>query len=91
MLSKTAIGFAAAASLTLGTLVAPVSAFASPQQGQGLILVNYGHCSEEPDAPDCRTYDMPGQPAPQGSNRQVAPKISRHAHSHQAPSGTTKG
>ena len=91
MLSKTAIGFAAA-SLTLGTLVAPVSAFASPQQGQSLILVNYGHCSEEPDAPDCRTYDMPGQPAPQGANQQAAaPKISRHTHSHQAPTGTTKG
>jgi hypothetical protein len=90
MLSKTAIGVAAAASLTLGAFFAPVSAFAAAE-GQGLILVNYGHCGEEPDAPDCRTYDMPGQPAPQGSNQQSAPKVRLHAHSHQAPTGTTKG
>jgi hypothetical protein len=69
MFRHTAIGLAAAASLTLGTLVAPAAVFAAAS-----------HCSEYPDAPDCRTYNMPGHPPYLGSTTQVSPKAAKHAH-----------
>jgi hypothetical protein len=74
-----AIGLAAAALLSLGTLVAPVAAFADA-----------GHCNEYPDAPDCRTYNMPGHPAYQASSAQPTPKAARHTH-YQAPQSSHKG
>jgi hypothetical protein len=48
MLKTTFIGLAVVASLSLGAL--------SPA------LAAYGHCVEQPDAADCRTYNMPGLP-----------------------------
>ena len=48
MLQATFIGLAVVASLSLGAL--------SPA------LAAYGHCVEQPDAADCRTYNMPGLP-----------------------------
>ena len=48
MLKTTFIGLAVVASLSFGAL--------SPA------LAAYGHCVEQPDAADCRTYNMPGLP-----------------------------
>ena len=73
MLSKTALGVAAAASLALGTLLAPVTAFA-----------NYSHCDEQPEAAGCPGY-YTGALGTQGSYQQVAPKKPVHAHSRLAP------
>jgi len=70
---KTALGIAAAASLTLGTLLAPVAASA-----------NYSLCDEQPEAKGCPGY-YTGEPGNLGSNHQVAPKKSVHAHSYKAP------
>ncbi len=53
MLKTTLIGLGAGALLSLAAAATP--AFA-----------NYGHCSEEPDSADCRTYNMPGLAAGQG-------------------------
>jgi hypothetical protein len=73
------IGFAAAALLSLGTLLAPAAAFADA-----------GHCNEYPEAPDCRTYNMPGPPAYKAPSAQTTPKAARHAH-YQAPQSSHKG
>ena len=69
MFKTTIVGLAAAASLSLG------AAALTPA------LANYGHCSEEPDAADCRSYNMPGLP-PANSGSTVQKPV-RHAHSHQ--------
>ena len=70
MLKTTIIGLATITSLSLG------AAALSPA------LANYGHCSEEPDATDCRSYNMPGLPPPAKAGATVQKPI-RHAHSHQ--------
>ena len=69
MFKITIIGLATVTSLSLS------AATLSPA------LANYGHCSEEPDATDCRTYNMPGLP-PAKAGVTVQKPI-RHAHSHQ--------
>jgi hypothetical protein len=70
---KTALGIAAAASLTLGTLLAPVAASA-----------NYSLCDEQPEAKGCPGYYQ-GEPGNLGFNQKVTPKKSVHAHSYKAP------
>jgi hypothetical protein len=77
MLKTTVLGLAAAASLSLA------AAALTPA------LANYGHCGQEPDAADCRTYNMPGLPPAKGSAAQPSvPKPIVHAHSHQSPART---
>ena len=76
MLKTTLLRLATAATLSLG------AAALTPA------LANYGHCGEEPDSADCRTYNMPGLPAAKGTA--VQPSVHRpivHAHSHL---GTTR-
>jgi len=75
MLKTTLIGLGAGALLSLAAAVTP--AFA-----------NYGHCGEEPDSADCRTYNMPGFPSMKGSTSATQPSARKpvvHAHSHQGP------
>jgi hypothetical protein len=73
MFSKTTLGVAAAASLALGALLAPVAASA-----------NYSHCDEQPEATGCPGY-YTGEPGNLSANQQAAPKKPVHAHSHLAP------
>ena len=70
MLKTTLIGLGAGALLSLAAAATP--AFA-----------NYGHCGEEPDSADCRTYNMPGLPPAKGTPAQ--PSVHKpivHAHNH---------
>ena len=74
MLKTTLIGLGAGALLSLAAAATP--AFA-----------NYGHCGEEPDSADCRTYNMPGLPPMKGHVR-AQPSVRKpivHAHNHQGP------
>jgi hypothetical protein len=41
----------------------------------------YGHCSEQPDATDCRTYKMPGLPPAKATGAQPSKPVV-HAHNH---------
>jgi hypothetical protein len=74
---KTTLGVAAAASLALGALFAPVTASA-----------NYSHCDEQPEAVGC-PGNYPGAPGTMGSYQQVSPKKPVHAHSRPAPTRNT--
>ena len=67
MLKTTFIGLAVVTSLSFGAL--------SPA------LAAYGHCVEQPDAADCRTYNMPGLPSAK-SGGLPAQKPIVHAHNH---------
>ena len=71
MLKTTILGLGAAAALSLVAAVTPA-------------LANYAHCSEEPDAVDCRTYNMPGFPPMKGAQPTVSKPII-HAHNHHHP------
>ena len=73
MLKITIIGLAAAASLSLG------AAALTPA------LANYGHCSEEPDATDCRSYNMPGLPPANSGSAVQKPIRNAHYHQHYTP------
>ncbi len=78
MLKTTVLGLATVATLSLG------AAALTPA------LANYGHCGEEPDSADCRTYNMPGFPPMKGSTA-AQPSVHKpivHAHSHQGPART---
>ena len=82
MLKITAIGLATAATLALG------GAALTPA------LANYGHCGEEPDSADCRTYNMPGQPPAKGTSAQPSvhkPVIHAHGHPGTTLSSPQKG
>ena len=68
MLSKATLGVAAAASLALGALFAPVTASA-----------NYSHCDEQPEATGCPGY-YTGEPGNLGANQHGAPKGAAQAH-----------
>jgi hypothetical protein len=57
MLNNTASRFAILALLAFGTALAPAAAFAAPGVPSDVVLVNYGHCDEQPSMPDCRSYD----------------------------------
>jgi hypothetical protein len=49
-------------------------------------MANYAHCSEEPDAADCRTYNMPGFPPMKGAQPTVSkPIVHAHNHHHTLP------
>jgi hypothetical protein len=71
MRKLTIIGLSAAASLSLGA--------ATPA------LANYGHCSEEPDSAECRTYNMPGLPPAHSGGIVHRPIVHAHYHHHYAP------
>ena len=71
MRKLTIIGLSAAASLSLGA--------ATPA------LANYGHCSEEPDSAECRTYNMPGLPPAHSGGIVHRPIVHAHNHHHYAP------
>ncbi|HEX7532696.1 MAG TPA: hypothetical protein VF340_05620 [Methyloceanibacter sp.] len=76
MLKTTLLRLATAATLSLG------AAALTPA------LANYGHCGEEPDSADCRTYNMPGFPSMKESTSATQPSARKpvvHAHSHQGP------
>jgi hypothetical protein len=73
MLKTTILGFAAAASLFLG------AAALTPA------LANYGHCVEQPDAADCRTYNMPGLPPAKTGGTVRKPIVHAHSHQYYAP------
>lgn len=80
MLKTTALYLACLASVSL----APVAASAATPEPSDLILVNYGHCDEQPSMPDCRAYGVPGQDgATQGYSNQ--------RHSYQAPHLQNRG
>ena len=66
MIKTTIIGLASVTALSLGTLTPA--------------LANYGHCIEQPDAADCRTYNMPGLPP--AKTGPVVEKPIVHAHNH---------
>jgi hypothetical protein len=68
MLESTVLGLGIVGALSLASSLTP--AFA-----------NYGHCSEEPMAADCRTYNMPGLP-PAKSTQPAVSKPIVHAHNH---------
>jgi hypothetical protein len=88
MLRNTAIGLAAAASLSLGA-AALTPALAESQTPQGYINVNYAPCTENPEGKDC-----PGSLAPispQSSSEHAPAKHVVHAHNYRAPRPTTKG
>jgi hypothetical protein len=75
MLKTIILGFAAAASLSLGAgALTPA-------------LANYGHCVEQPDAADCRTYNMPGLPPAVAGGTVHKPIAHAHNHHHYAPQG----
>jgi hypothetical protein len=71
MLKTTFIGLAVVASLSLGAL--------SPA------LAVYGHCVEQPDAADCRTYNMPGLPPAKTGGPVQKPIVHAHNHHYYAP------
>jgi hypothetical protein len=71
MLKTTFIGLAVVASLSLGAL--------SPA------LAAYGHCVEQPDAADCRNYNMPGLPAAKTGGPVQKPIVHAHNHHYYAP------
>jgi hypothetical protein len=73
MLKTTIIGLAAAASLSLG------AAALTPA------LANYGHCIEQPDAADCRSYNMPGLPPATAGGTVRKPIVHAHNHHPYAP------
>ena len=73
MRKLTIIGLSAAASLSLG------AATLTPARA------NYGHCSEEPDAAECRTYNMPGLPPAHSGGIVHRPIVHAHYHHHYAP------
>jgi hypothetical protein len=73
MLKSTILGLSAAAALSLASSLTP--AFAA-----------YGHCTEEPDAADCRSYNMPGLPPAKGTQPSVSkPIVHAHNHHHMLP------
>jgi hypothetical protein len=46
----------------------------------------YGHCSEQPDAADCRTYNMPGLPPAKATGAQPSnPNVHARNHHHMLP------
>lgn len=69
MLKTNIIGLAVAASLSVGA-----AAFTPA-------IAAYGHCVEQPDAADCRTYNMPGLPPAKGGAIVQKPLV-HHAHNH---------
>ena len=71
MLKTTFIGLAVVTSLSFGAL--------SPA------LAAYGHCVEQPDAADCRTYNMPGLPPAHSGGIVHRPIVHAHNHHHYAP------
>ena len=71
MLKTTFIGLAVVTSLSFGAL--------SPA------LAAYGHCVEQPDAADCRTYNMPGLPPAHSGGIVHRPIVHAHYHHHYAP------
>ena len=74
MLKTTALCLACLASVSL----IPLAASAATSEPSDLMLVNYGHCDEQPSMPDCRDYGVPGQTgATQGYGNQ--------RHGYQAP------
>ena len=76
MLKTTVLGLATLASLSLS------AAALSPA------FANYGHCNEEPDSADCRTYNMPGFPPMKTSSTPATvtkPIVHAHSHQHNAP------
>jgi len=66
MIKTTILGLASVAALSFGTLTPA--------------LANYGHCIEQPDAADCRTYNMPNLPA--AKTGPIVQKPVVHAHNH---------
>jgi hypothetical protein len=49
-------------------------------------LAAYGHCSEQPDAADCRTYNMPGLPPAKSAQPTVSkPTVHARNHHHMLP------
>ena len=71
MIKTTIIGLASVTALSLGTLTPA--------------LANYGHCIEQPDAADCRTYNMPGLPPAKTGPVVEKPIVHAHNHNHYAP------
>ncbi|HWI66998.1 MAG TPA: hypothetical protein VNS88_01235 [Nitrospiraceae bacterium] len=71
MLKTTFIGLAVVTSLSFGAL--------SPA------LAAYGHCVEQPDAADCRTYNMPGLPAAKTGGPVQKPIVHAHNHHYYTP------
>jgi hypothetical protein len=72
MFKTTILGLGAGAALSLVSAVTP--AFA-----------NYGHCVEQPDAADCRTYNMPGLPPAKAGGIVHKPIVHAHSHQHYLP------
>ena len=88
ILRNTAIGLAAAASLSLSA-AALTPALAESQTPQGFINVNYAPCTEDPEGKGC-----PGSLAPispQSSSEHAPAKHVVHVHNYRAPRPTTKG
>jgi hypothetical protein len=73
MLKTTLLGLATVATLSLGAgALTPA-------------LANYGHCSEEPDSADCRTYNMPNLPPAKSGGTVAKPIVHAHNHQHSLP------
>ena len=68
----TILGLGAAAVFSLAAAVTPA-------------LATYGHCTEEPDAADCRTYNMPGLPPARTGGTVQKPIVHAHNHHHLLP------
>jgi hypothetical protein len=88
MLRNTAMGLAAAASLSLSA-AALTPALAESQTPQGFINVNYASCTEDREGKGC-----PGSLAPispQSSSEHAPAKHVVHVRNYRAPQPTTKG
>ena len=72
MLRTTILGLGAAAAFSLVSAVTPA-------------LAAYGHCLEQPDAADCRTYNMPGLPPAKTGGIVQKPIVHAHNHHHSLP------
>ena len=77
MLRNTAVGLAAAASLSAAALT---PALAESNTPQGFLLVNYAHYDEEPEAAGC-PRNISTVPTGSWSSYHGATKRAMHAHS----------
>jgi hypothetical protein len=76
MLKTTALCLACLASVSL----TPVAASAATPEPSDLMLVNYGHCDEQPSMPHCRDYRVPSQTGATSYEGYQSPR-----QAHQAP------